>query len=216
MKEEESKPKAKSGRFIIQLIMLGIILVGFPAGSWYYLQKGLDYQRAIQQDLGELGAVKPFSLEVLQGKEIDFEFLKGSVIVVAHLDRNDSEMGNKMGTILFQLHDQFDDRDDVLFLIHSNNSPETIQGFLDKHQLNDPEQCFFVAIDNDSQFKQTYFIPNAEKASQTLAVVDVNGMVRKHYNATDPKDLKVLVEHITLLFPRQAEKDLIFKRETEK
>ena len=216
MKEEESVSTRNPRRFGVQLILLAIILVGFPAGSWYYLQKGLDYQRGIQADLTELGTLTPFELQILQGKDIDFEYLENKVLIAAYLDANQSKSDGQIGEILFQLHDQFDDRDDVLFLIHSNKTSGTIDTYLDKHQFSDPDQCFFLSVEGEQEFQQKYFLPNELSASETIAVTDIKKMVRRHYNINQPKDLKLLVEHITLLFPRQAEKDLIFKRETEK
>lgn len=73
-------------RNIISLIVLGALLVIVPVGSWFYLQKGLDYRK---QALEELKAKKqlpaiPDSLNIFKGKTtlLFFDFQKASDIMV--------------------------------------------------------------------------------------------------------------------------------------
>ena len=218
MMDTQETGTKRNSRFAIQLALLGLILVGLPAGSWYYLQKGLDYRLAVKNELKELGTLSPMAFDLLSGQELEFKRIENKVVVVGFfLDPNHSDSPQN-AAFLSQLHQQFNQRDDVLFLVYGDSGKvEDFRPLMENSGLDsDPEQIFQLAGGTDpGLLKQQYHVGTGE-LQNTFVLIDPENQVRRTYDVRQTKELKLLVEHITYLFPQQAEKDLIFKRDSEK
>ncbi len=219
---EKTPAKKNTKRFGLQLLLLGVVLVLLPAGSWLYLQRGLDYRKELMGELRELGPIQPYNPTVLVGEDFDWDGLQGKVVVASFIQLTDSDEVEQIGLVLQQLHDQFDERGDVFFLVHVQaDTEEQVRAFVKTYDLEDAEQCYFFRVSAgklESIADENYHLKSSELPFKKglIAVADPKLTVRKFYDIALPEERKRLIEHIALLMPRQTEKDLIFKRETEK
>ena len=143
----DEKIRKGSPRFILQFVALAILLIGFPAGSWYYLQKGLDQRKAIFNELKQLGQLRPYALNLQNADSLEFTELAGKVKIVGFVEGSSPADAGMQGNALQLLHDQFDNRDDVLFLLHfTEASDESVAAFAAQYELDDPDQCFFLKL----------------------------------------------------------------------
>ncbi|MBK7870384.1 MAG: hypothetical protein IPJ74_06690 [Saprospiraceae bacterium] len=194
--------------FILAIGILLLLLVGFPIGSWFYLKAGLDYRKEVMSDLHDYGAMPSIALTTYSGQTLEKQDVAEKIIVAAFLNFQDQTITEQSGRWLFKLHDQFDERRDVAFLLHvmdTTASPENIDAFATEYQLQDTAQCFFLK-ENPEIFKtiatNVYKIPeNAVNAHFALA--DAQGTVRRYYDLRKTEEVNRLVEHIALLLPME-------------
>jgi hypothetical protein len=212
---------------IMQFAGLFLFLVALPAGSWYYLKKGLDYRLAALEELGDHGKIPAFSLQTADGRIVSDADLQGRITIAGFLSLRNEELSAAFGENLRKLHLQFDERPDVLLLnivVDSSEFPsDEISRFAAKYELTDTAQCLFPGGDPSGVEKSTFEgfrlslpedIPLEE--SPYLMLVDTNRTIRRYYNVTRPEEVKRLVEHLAIILPQIKERDLIFQREREK
>lgn len=217
---------SKQRRKVLQILALLLLLVAFPAISWYYLQIGLDYRLDTMDKLGDYGKIPAFELITYKLDTLDREDTESNMIVASFFDLDNESLRRSFGENLGKLHDQFDDRNDLLFLQHLLSdvpSAEEISTFEIKYELSDEEQCYFFVGGQpplEQLAREGYRLPleqDPELAENPyLVLVDTTGTIRRYYDVRKSEEVKLLVEHIALLLPRQKERDLVFKREQEK
>lgn len=78
-------------RNIISLVVLGALLIIVPLGSWFYLQRGLEYRKSALTELKEKKHLPeiPDSVNVFKGKTtlLFFDYQKASEILVPVVDQ---------------------------------------------------------------------------------------------------------------------------------
>lgn len=179
---------SKTGKAIAQTVALSFMLVILPLISWYYLNRGLDYQVATRSELGNLGNwVLPQDVDIY-GNRLDPEFFKGKMIIGGVYQTT-------LAKTLEKLHEQFDERDDLVFVLFSQEDSDILD-------LKDTKQVIWLKQDIN-QVEQFF-------------LVDIKGVIRKTYDLNDVKQVKRLVEHTAVLLPKKQDRELVFKRELEK
>ncbi|MFM8363419.1 MAG: hypothetical protein ACKOA4_12040, partial [Haliscomenobacter sp.] len=131
----------------VQLLALFLLLVALPAGSWYYLSRGMDYRRTAIRELENLRAMSPLTVYTLKGDTIGEQVFGRAATVVGELDlqKKDSE---RAVAELGKIHAQFDARKDVLFLLLTAPADSaSLAELLKVHKLDDPEQVFLAPRD---------------------------------------------------------------------
>jgi len=207
-------------KIILQTLALLLILLILPIGSWYYLKNGLDYRVAAMGDLKKYGQLPAFSYLTFSGTTVDTSVTNGKMLITNLLNLQDQQMAQIFGTTLEKLHRQFNEREDLLFLIYvpdSTATKESVEAFAKQHKLEDIEQFFFIPMSTDSiqHIQQQYFMP-ADAALPYLTLSDVKGMVRHYYDVRKTEDLKKLVAQTALLLPIEKSKEITLKPENEK
>lgn len=210
------KPKDK-----IQILALTAILVVFPAVSWYWLSRGLDYRKTAKAELKDLGPLPDMTWRNYNGKMLSKADLEGSFVIAGVYDLAQPELSGYFGREFSRLHDQFDDRKDVLFLSVVGQDTTLIPAFLKQYELSDTTQCYFFPTMEDAMknLAQTGFrMPELNGAtSPYIAFADTSSVIRNYYDVRDNVQLKRMVQHISLLLPMSKSRDeLRFKREAEK
>ena len=198
-------------RKAFQFAALFLLLVGLPAGSWYYLQKGLDYRLETMGQLTDHGDFKLLTSSTADGDS------KASVKVINFLAVDPAER-DQQGLLLSKLYEQFDKRED--FQLVSFWDSTTFRGldeFRTKFGLEEEPQCTFQPLAGASwdQFIQTYEKDSAVPA-EYMALVDINGNIRNFYTQREEEKVKDLVEHIALLLPMKKQDKPELRREIEK
>ena len=211
-------------RRILQALALLLFLVVLPLGSWFYLRNGLDYRKKALEELGEHGTIPPFELPTYKRDTLSREQLEGKLVVASFIDFSDEEQTRRTGAYLNKLHEQFDERPDLLFLQHVLNVPGTdrIHSFELQHRLNDQDQCLFLISeggDMEKRVRRLYSMPVTDAAAPLntqLVLADTTLTIRRYYDLREEQQIKRMVEHIAIILPRIEEKDLVFQREIEK
>jgi hypothetical protein len=213
-------------RKVFQIMALMLLLVAFPAISWYYLQIGLDYRLETLKDLGDHGKIPDFELVTYKLDTLDREYIDHSMVVASFFDLENETLSTAFGENLRKLHEQFDSRDDLFFLHHvlgDMQEAKKINAFENKYELTDETQCFFLVEGRPSieqLAREGYQLPLGEGMTLAdnpyLVLADTTGTIRRYYDVRKNEEVKRLVEHIAILLPHQKEKDLVFKREREK
>ncbi len=195
-------------RKIFQFAALFLLLIGLPAGSWYYLQLGLDYRLETMGQLEDHGA---FSLKTSHTSAAE----EGSVRVINYLSPTNAEV---QGSLLSKLYEQFDKREDFELITFVDTTVFTdVATFRTTYQLEEEPQCSFPSLSAEEwqAFVSTYE-PDAKTEVPYLALVDVEGSIRNFYDQNDEEAVKQLVEHIAFLLPIKKREKAELRRETEK
>lgn len=204
---------------LFPMAMLAFFLIGLPLGSYYYLKRGYNYRLAALQALdNDFGKLPEFTIVGPEGEAISSSALNGGLVVVNFFPEGDENLKAKLGDYLYRLHDQFDDRNEVAFVTHLRDSAQA-EAFLQKYELTDKEQCFFVPGGKDFPAKYAHEgLPDWK--GQTIypyfLLADSSLTIRNFYDMRQDTSIKRLVEHMAMIIPRKPERDIIFKRETEK
>ncbi len=203
---------------ILVTLVLLFILVVLPLGSWYYLKNGLNYRIATMSELKNYGKLPAFSYHTFSNNNVKSADLQGKVVVVNALPLQNESLTNAWGTTLEKLHDQFDERSDVCFLVYvADTSRTNLESFTSKYQLQDYNQCYFVPFEAAAMPKlaSDYHI-GVDSLPNHFTLIDTKGIVRKHYNVQEEAQVKRLVEHMALLLPLQKKEEISLQREPEK
>ncbi|MBX2872828.1 MAG: hypothetical protein KTR30_12030 [Saprospiraceae bacterium] len=198
-------------RKALQFAALFLLLIGLPAGSWYYLQKGLDYRLETMGQLTDHGDFK-----LLTSNTPDQE-TKASVRVINFLAADPAERAQQ-GSLLSKLYAQFDKREDFQLVTFVDSTlMSELDGFRTKYGLDEEPQCMFRALDGSTwrKFVQTYK-EESSSPDQYIALVDLEGNIRNFYVQQEQEEVKDLVEHIALLLPMKKQNKPELRREIEK
>ncbi len=198
-------------RKAFQFAALFLLLVGLPAGSWYYLQKGLDYRLETMGQLTDHGDFK------LLASSSDDEETKASVKVINFLAA-DPNVRAQQGLLLSKLYEQFDKREDFqLVTFWDSTAFSGLEEFRTEFGLEEEPQCSFqpLAGANWDRFVQTYEKESSVPA-EYMALVDIEGNIRNFYAQKEEEKVKDLVEHIALLLPMKKQDKPELRREIEK
>lgn len=215
MAQPENNPGTEKGKIHWRVVgMLAFILIILPAGSWYYLTQGYNYRKDLLDDLKEeFGEVKPYTLQTADGESYGTEDFAGNTAVVNFIGSRDLQR-EFVWTNLTKLHEQFDDRNDILFITHVAGDPlanlpkDTAQW---KIITGTEAQLSKIAAENYN----LKFPAEQNILDNSQIILLDSSRIRNYYDANDPMQMGRLLEHITIVMPRQAERDIILERNKE-
>jgi hypothetical protein len=197
----------------LQTIALLMMLIVMPALSWYYLKKGENYQVKMRAELKDYGKLPSFILpKLLDTNSINLATdLINKVVIAKVVDANELEPGDDLRFALGSLHTQFDERNDIIFLLHTTiKDTARVGAFLRQNKMSDPSQV--VVTGSDPKLVQSYHFPKPG----VMAIVDTLGVIRRYYNYRDGNEVRRLTEHVTVLMHRDKNNDPYLNREKEK
>ena len=205
---------------IFQFLALGFIFIVLPAGSWYYLNEGYNYRKAILEELAQdLGTLPSFELTNQNNKTITNAAIKGKVSIVSFLSLPPSESAQSIIQQLVKVQDQFDKRDDIIFLTFAKaNTQEEVAAYFETLDVkrNKNQWHFLTGTDAElSQVEQKITFPSSFQKgltdNATMIIADTSATIRYLYDFRDQEAVKKLVHHIPNLMPRPKEKEGIRK-----
>ncbi len=217
-----SEQETKSGTGW-QMLLLAIILIGFPAGSWYYLSEGFKYQLAARDQLRKTDQLQTYEqLELIKG-EIP-ETLTGKMFVIALLPYSEKVDLKDFGHTLNQLHEQFDKPKNIQFWnVFEDRDSSFIQHFIEEANMkNDEEQLLYFKADKASfkGFVDQMGFTETEMADfghfPQLVLVDDSLYIRRIFRSDIANEIKQLVEVTALLLPERSKPKARLVRESEK
>ncbi len=203
---------AKRKVFIFTVLFL--LLVVLPAGSWFYLQGGLNWRKNAQAELQDYGKIRAATIIYADGTKENM--LKDKVCVLHLFGANpDLTAANKKildtGERLFKqfgykpgaMEDHF-----RMVMIAEGGTAE-----FKTHAQTLPSADYVNWVWTGGLGSWSTILVNAydlycQKNGITpyehyIALADTSGTIRRFYNAMDEKELGRMVEHIALLLPNQ-------------
>jgi len=220
------------------MIALGLLLflVVLPGGSWYYLQKGLAYQKELRKELTVYGTVPAFQLKDVNGVLRDSSIFSEKISVVAFLT---PEVLTNPKSIepLARLYDQFDKKDVSRMVVFGLSWPEDkMEGFrslAEKYEMNEVDKCYFIAdesVDNlmNNGFKwptengvgdklfSTTSSPQNKNGYPHYILVNMNREIINYYDYSDADRIRTMVEHVAISIPLEKRPKPKLRREQEK
>ena len=97
-----------------------------------------------------------FNFEAHNGQTLTENDLKKKLVIAAFFSIDDPQ-SEFLATQINKLHEQFDDRNEVLFLLHTlnpeNDSIDRLQVFAQTAGLTDEEQCYLLTGTQQSIYK---------------------------------------------------------------
>jgi len=194
---------------VFQFLALGLIFIILPAGSWYYLNEGYNYRKALLEELDQnLGHIPSFTLPNQDGKNISQEIAEGKVVIINFLSLRNSSDSPAFIKQLYRVQDQFDKRDDIVFLTFTEaDSEEQIAAYFQALQVKRNKNQWHFLKGTDATLEQiSQQIAISKSNELAVAIADAKGRIRYTYDFNDPEAVKKLIRHITNLMPTDKEK----------
>lgn len=205
MVETDKKPTL--GRKIFIASALFLVLVGFPAVSWLYLQDGLNWRKKAVGELGSYGQIPKATVH--WGDGVKENRLKGKVVVV-HVfgDKPDlTDDNRKIIDTNQRLFDQFGRNLNFRMVMVAENATAEFRSYTQKLPSYDfenwvwlPSRGSWPTVLNNG-FESYYVRNKISSYPLYYALADTGGVIRRFYNAIDEKEVGRLVEQISILLP---------------
>lgn len=177
----------------IRTIAIMILLFGLPAGSWYFLNSGLDWRKAKRETLKQ--KVRFITSHNFTSAD------KDKLFEIAVKKTNVVKLNGDVSELDEELIRQFKNSHTFQFLVIADGAQKPA-GLSSKEvkKYFDPEQQE-VAHD---------YLKGAD-----YLLVDTTGYIRQYYTGTDKSTLNFLVEDVALILPKTKTRDILMKRRGE-
>jgi hypothetical protein len=193
-----------SRKFLVTIVLILFLL---PFVSWYYLQSGLDWRKDAQAVMNGTSPFPAGTCEMVDGRKFSADSMEGRVTLVTYVPCAANDNGQK--EVLEALYDQFRETGKAAFVL------------LDSCQAG-PENLPV------GQRKNWYVIPCTDSLAmcssvkalwekdKMFALVDRKGVIRSYYSINTKNEKRMLVEHMSLLMPRERQEKVELKRGDKK
>ena len=211
-----------SKKQIVSSLVLLLLLVGFPAVSFFYLKQGADYRRsalAEQEDYGKMPDLN--GLTPIRGTlPAD---LHGAMTVVGWLDPTKEEGSRIYGRTLDSLYRQFEDSPNLYFttVVLAEDPQVAVDTFVNRYGLPEDKMISFLRAD-ERDFARTaenFSLPlgsyDSPGIQPVVALVDSSLTVVKHYDLARRDQKLGLVQLISLIIPLPEKQEIILDRGKE-
>lgn len=218
---EEKKEK----KLVVQFVMLMLLLAVTPIGTYFWMREGVDYRTERLAELKDYGQVGQFTSIDAKGMPFDTANIGGKMALVIFLPENRSktkELITRIEMVEHQMEEQLDQRKDMLFLFYtttSSNLDTYAKGLMAKE--NDKFVFVKVTATEMTRLKEEGYQTKQGKAlgvesENMLVLADLKSTIRHYYNPMKNADMGKLVEHMAIILPQDKDKDIVFRRESEK
>lgn len=173
-------------KFVAAIVVI-LILIGLPIGSYLYLRSGYMYRLNALEELQSKGELSQNFYCFNAADSIRYESLKGNTILLSSCG-----VESELKTKITLLEEQFSDAPTFKSLRLEGN--ETMKNM-------DYSNCYFSPqIFYDELFNNSTFV-----------LIDTSLSIRNYYKS-DENSFKTLVEHLAIILPRKKEKKIEFQR----
>ena len=178
---------------ILRLILVLAVLIGFPLGSWIYLNKGLKWRLAAQKETAVVGRLGAFSLEDQTGQAIHADDLRGRYYLLA-------EPGDEAGMdVIRKVHKQFSVREDYQTLVLYSGTPPLLEA--------DSVLTIVRCLQGCEMLEREAF-----EGKYAAAIVDDSLRVRGRYLLGSEDEARALVMHMAVVLPIPKREKIELKR----
>jgi len=183
------------------MLVIALLLVVFPLGSFLYLKAGIDYRIESLGELKPLGSAESFGL-AKSTKQVP---------IVYALYFTPSSASDSVATTIRNVHEAFTHEPAVMFVGIGESPLEIIDDEVQSSKIPNTTavQEYFKKLTSTSVHCEN--VP----LSQRGILVDREGSVRRCYDLHSGPDVTRMVEHLTILVPPAPIQDMILEREKE-
>lgn len=196
-------------RKIIQFIALSIILIGFPLGSWYYLNEGYKERKGALDQMKYEIPLPEFKTTSQKGM-LSKADLQGGYAVLGKVERFSKD--NPVIQESEGLFEEFGSSMKMTMLTYIEEYDSTvISDYLESVTKDTLSRWYFISGNPD--FDEVF----EAKSKKHLALIDTFGVVRNYYDTNNSMEIAEMAKHMAMfVMPLMRRGDLVFKREEEK
>lgn len=211
MSENQNKPTKLRLVYLVGFILL--LFVVLPFISYTYLKDGLNWRKQAQTELKDFGKIR--SVPIIWQDGTKENLLAGKVCVV-HMYGEAPELSESNKNILDvceKLYNQFgfkpgSERNDFRLVMIAERSTPEFKSYYQKMPSSEMSNWVWTGglgswttiLKNGFDYYCT-----SQKVSpypEYFALTDTSGVIRRFYNAEDPKDVDRMVQQIAILLPK--------------
>jgi hypothetical protein len=216
MNDNNNTSSVFKGRRVFRILALFLLVVVLPAGSWYYLRSGLDWRIAAKSELGAYGTIPPSYIVFPGNDKIN---LIESCVCVVH-DFGDApeftpenkfimDEANKMAEGIGVMGDKMVRLNFRVIMLANNGSAEFRSYYQKFATIDNATWLWRPSTESWRRILQQGYQQYCEqsKVSPTkeyFALTDTGGIVLRYYNAMDPAEIGRMVEHISMVMPKEG------------
>lgn len=193
-----------SRKFLVTIILILFLL---PFVSWYYLQSGLNWRKQAQEIMN---GTEPFPVGeylMADGRKLTPDSLDNHVTLVCFLPCGSP--GTEQLAVLEALYDQFKETNKAAYILL-----DSCQASSDL-PAGKTHKSWFVIPCKDTMDVCTSLKLNWVR-DKPFALVDRKGVIRSYYSIATADEKRTLVEHMSLLLPRERQEEVELKRGEKK
>jgi hypothetical protein len=204
--------------------MLMSLLAITPIGTYFWMKGGVDYRTERLSELKDFGKIADFKATDEKGMPFDTSNIIGKMALVMFMPENKAEakkLMERIELVEYQMEEQLDQRKDMLFLFYTTSGDlvNYAKGLMVKE--NDKFIFVNVSLAEMSRIKsEAYNLKQAGgmgvMTKNPLVLADLKSKIRHYYDPMVNKDMGKLVEHMAMILPQDKDKDIVFRRESEK
>ncbi len=193
-----------SRKFLVTIVLILFLL---PFVSWYYLQSGLEWRKDAQAVMNGTSLFPAGTCVLADGRKFSTDSLEGRVTLITYVscDSNDGDQKD----VLQALYDQFRETGKAAFVLLDSCQ----SGSANVPQVQ--HKNWYVIPCTDSLTICTAVTSLWEKG-KIFALVDRKGVIRSYYAINTTNEKRMLVEHMSLLLPRERQEKVELKRGEKK
>ncbi len=223
----------------LQGAALLLFLVGLPLGSWYYLDKGLTYNKELMAELKDYGQMPDFKFMDENGNSLSKKQFAGKVVVVNFFNTSSNSYTKKVD-YLQRFYKQFHAVKELAVVSFSlepdRTNSDDLQAVAKKADLANDQNVYLTGdraemlrvlakgfqVPDLKNRAEDRTIPRSNSLSSLpneypyFVLIDDKGMIRNYYDVNDEKAVINLVEHTAMIIPKKSEEKAVLKREKEK
>lgn len=213
----ESSKTSSGPRRVARLVILFVLLVVLPAGSWYYLSGGLNWRKKAVGELRMYAKIPPVMVIPPVGER--FNDLESKVCIIYNFgyepDLNDTTklvMDTYQNLFTqFGLYSDETVRPDLRFVPLFEGGTAEFRSYYQTLASSDYASWrrsggigqWRTILENS--YEQFCRDEGIKPAPAYYALTDTSGHIRRFYNAMKPNEVGRMVEHIAILLPRQQQ-----------
>lgn len=193
-----------SRKFLITIVLILFLL---PFVSWYYLQSGLDWRKDAQAVMNGTSPFPAGTSMLADGRKFSSDSLEGRVTLLSYIACDQDDKGQR--EVLEALYGQFKETGKAAFVLldtcqaGTGNMPST----QDKNWYVIPCADSMVVCNDISKLWEK---------DKMFALIDRKGIIRSYYAIHTTNEKRMLVEHMSLLLPRERQEKVELKRGDKK
>ncbi len=193
-----------SRKFVITIVLILFLL---PFVSWYYLQSGLDWRKDAQDIMNGTIAFPEGEFVDTDGDIFNLDSIAFRVSIVCFAscaeDNDDRE------TVLNDIFNQFKDTKKANFIVLDSCQMDVSQPL-----LSEQDKVFTIQCSSSTPLCKNLKADWPE--DKVFALVDRKGIIRSYYAISTDDEKRTLVEHMSLLLPRERQEKVELKRGDKK
>jgi hypothetical protein len=185
----------KSKGRLITVVMLGLVVIGFPLVSLLVNLKGAETGKAFYSTLKKkYGKVPTINALTWQNDSLKNEKIKGKVMVVSFISpQNRDTIMNVLRPVIKT--EQFRYNVDNLTFLTFDLTEDSIYATNYLKNMNQWDHNTWKILRGGNDIMPAFHLPT----EFSVALVDTAGDIRCYYDTRKPEDKKMLVEHISVM-----------------